>query len=69
METCNACIAKDKSLRSDNVEFTKIEKVFKEKCNEMLQNENILKQKEEELTQKCSANNNECLQKKMLFKK
>ncbi|MFS7905817.1 hypothetical protein Hanom_Chr01g00052141 [Helianthus anomalus] len=77
METCNACIEKDENLRSDNVEFTKIEKVFKEKCNEMLENENILKQKEEELTQKCkvlekeneilkqkcSANNNECLQK------
>ena len=33
--------------------FTKIEKVFKEKCKEMLENENILKDNDEKLSEKC----------------
>ncbi|MFS7904366.1 hypothetical protein Hanom_Chr01g00035181 [Helianthus anomalus] len=50
METCNACTGKDKNLRSRDIEFTKIENIFKEKCNEMLENERFLKQKQEKLT-------------------
>ncbi|MFS7995281.1 hypothetical protein Hanom_Chr12g01116151 [Helianthus anomalus] len=52
METCSVCIENDEKLKSRNVEFTKIEKVFKEKCKEMFENENILKQKEEKLLRK-----------------
>ncbi|MFS7904571.1 hypothetical protein Hanom_Chr01g00037671 [Helianthus anomalus] len=77
METCRVCIEKDEHLRSRNIEFTKIEHIFKEKCNKMLETEKVLKQKEEELIQKCdilekenkvlklkcSADCNECLQK------
>ncbi|MFS8007041.1 hypothetical protein Hanom_Chr14g01256291 [Helianthus anomalus] len=50
METCSAYNEKDENLRSRNIEFTKIEHIFKEKCNEMLETEKVLKQKEEELT-------------------
>ncbi|MFS7962822.1 hypothetical protein Hanom_Chr08g00731011 [Helianthus anomalus] len=32
MDTCSACTEKDKNLRSRNIEFTKIEDVFKVKC-------------------------------------
>ncbi|MFS7978795.1 hypothetical protein Hanom_Chr10g00919631 [Helianthus anomalus] len=74
METCNACTEKDENLKSRNIKFTKIETVFKEKCKERFENEEILKQKVEKLTlecqdfekendilkQKCSANCNEC---------
>ncbi|MFS7927318.1 hypothetical protein Hanom_Chr04g00307661 [Helianthus anomalus] len=77
METCRANTEKEEKLKSRDIEFTKIENVFKEKCKEMFENENDLKQKDEELTrkckllekeneilkQKCSANSNECLQK------
>ncbi|MFS7966368.1 hypothetical protein Hanom_Chr09g00772921 [Helianthus anomalus] len=55
MKTCNTCTEKDENLRSRNIEFTKIEYIFKEKCIEMLENEKFLKQKEEELTQKCDS--------------
>ncbi|MFS7919971.1 hypothetical protein Hanom_Chr03g00218861 [Helianthus anomalus] len=50
METCRACTKKDNNLRSIYIEFTKIEKIFKEKCNKMIENENFLKEKERELT-------------------
>ncbi|MFS7954289.1 hypothetical protein Hanom_Chr07g00628541 [Helianthus anomalus] len=45
METCNACTEKDENLRSRNIEFTKIENVFKEKCKEMFEAEKFFKQK------------------------
>ncbi|MFS7996797.1 hypothetical protein Hanom_Chr12g01134031 [Helianthus anomalus] len=35
METCSACTEKDEKFRTRDLEFTKIEKVFKEKCKEM----------------------------------
>ncbi|MFS7979101.1 hypothetical protein Hanom_Chr10g00923391 [Helianthus anomalus] len=77
METCSACIEKDKQFKSRDIEFTKIEKIFKEQCHEMLENEKLLKEKEKELTQKCenlekenkilkqqcSADCNDCVQK------
>ncbi|MFS7997081.1 hypothetical protein Hanom_Chr12g01137551 [Helianthus anomalus] len=44
METCEDCTEKDNSLRSRDIEFTEIEKIFKEKCNEMFENEKFLKQ-------------------------
>ncbi|MFS7948273.1 hypothetical protein Hanom_Chr06g00558011 [Helianthus anomalus] len=37
METCSACTEKDENLRSRNIEFTKIENVFKDKCKEMFE--------------------------------
>ncbi|MFS7896523.1 hypothetical protein Hanom_Chr15g01364471 [Helianthus anomalus] len=45
VETCSACNEKDENLKSRNIEFTKIERVFKEKCKEMFENKNVLKQK------------------------
>ncbi|MFS8033035.1 hypothetical protein Hanom_Chr17g01564721 [Helianthus anomalus] len=45
METCKACTKKDENLRSRNIEITKIEKIFKEKCDEMFENEKFLKQR------------------------
>ncbi|MFS8034505.1 hypothetical protein Hanom_Chr17g01581901 [Helianthus anomalus] len=83
METRSTCIEKDEKLKSRDIEFTKIEKVFKDKCKEMFENENILKQKEEKLTQKCnvlqkeneilkqkcSAKREKCLQKENVVKK
>ncbi|MFS7917747.1 hypothetical protein Hanom_Chr03g00192811 [Helianthus anomalus] len=53
IETCIACTEKDNSLRSRDIEFTKIEKIFKKKYNEMVENEKLLKQENEKLTQKC----------------
>ncbi|MFS7919100.1 hypothetical protein Hanom_Chr03g00208911 [Helianthus anomalus] len=38
METCKVCTEKDNSIRSKEIEFTKIEKNFKEKYNEMFEN-------------------------------
>ncbi|MFS8019390.1 hypothetical protein Hanom_Chr15g01403251 [Helianthus anomalus] len=49
METCSSCTKKDENLRSINIELTKIEHIFKEKCIEMLENEKFFKQKEEEI--------------------
>ncbi|MFS7937062.1 hypothetical protein Hanom_Chr05g00423091 [Helianthus anomalus] len=49
MEMCKSCTEKDNNLRSRDIEFTKIEKIFKEKCNEMLENEKFLKQENEKL--------------------
>ncbi|MFS7986993.1 hypothetical protein Hanom_Chr11g01016791 [Helianthus anomalus] len=45
MEICSACTEKDENLRFRKIEFTKIENVFKEKCKEMFEIENFLKQK------------------------
>ncbi|MFS8035008.1 hypothetical protein Hanom_Chr17g01587941 [Helianthus anomalus] len=53
METCKACTEKDNNLRSRDIEFTKIEKIFKEKCDEMFENKKFLKQENKTLTQKC----------------
>ncbi|XP_022024933.1 tropomyosin-like [Helianthus annuus] len=53
METCRACTEKDENLKSGDIEFTKIETVFKTKCKEMLNNEEVLKQKIAKLTLKC----------------
>ncbi|MFS7905550.1 hypothetical protein Hanom_Chr01g00048991 [Helianthus anomalus] len=36
METCSACTEKDRNMRSIDIEFTKIERIFKEKCNKQL---------------------------------
>ncbi|MFS8002188.1 hypothetical protein Hanom_Chr13g01199131 [Helianthus anomalus] len=55
METCSACTEKDEKFRTRDIEFIKIEKVFKEKCKEMLENEKILKDSDEKLTQKCKS--------------
>ncbi|MFS7914343.1 hypothetical protein Hanom_Chr02g00152271 [Helianthus anomalus] len=77
METCRVYAEKDENLKSRDIEFTKIETVFKAKCKEMFENEEVLKQKVAKLTlkcqdfekeneilkQKCSANCNECSQK------
>ncbi|MFS7919881.1 hypothetical protein Hanom_Chr03g00217831 [Helianthus anomalus] len=51
IEICSACTEKDENLRSRNIEFTKIENVFKEKCKYMFEKEEILKQTIQELTQ------------------
>ncbi|MFS7985437.1 hypothetical protein Hanom_Chr11g00998361 [Helianthus anomalus] len=42
---CSAYTEKDNNMRSRDIEFTKIEKIFKEKCHEMLENERFLKEK------------------------
>ncbi|MFS8021471.1 hypothetical protein Hanom_Chr16g01427751 [Helianthus anomalus] len=39
METCSACSEKDEKFRTRDIEFTKIENVFKNKYKEMLENE------------------------------
>ncbi|KAJ0795415.1 hypothetical protein HanPI659440_Chr04g0150211 [Helianthus annuus] len=55
VETCSACTEKDKNLRSRDTEFTKIEIIFKEKCNEMIENVRFFKQKAKEATEmRCS---------------
>ncbi|MFS7953568.1 hypothetical protein Hanom_Chr07g00620231 [Helianthus anomalus] len=53
METCRACTKTDKTLKSRDIEFTKIETVFKSKCKEMLETEEVLKRKVKKLTLKC----------------
>ncbi|MFS7963166.1 hypothetical protein Hanom_Chr08g00734911 [Helianthus anomalus] len=53
METCKGCTEKDDNIRSRDIEFTKIERIFKGKCHEMLENERFFKEKEKELTKKC----------------
>ncbi|KAJ0929621.1 putative transcription factor interactor and regulator CCHC(Zn) family [Helianthus annuus] len=77
METCSSCIEKDEKLNNRDIEFTKIEKIFKEKCHEMIENEKFLKQENEKLKlkcddletenkklrEKCSADCNECVPK------
>ncbi|MFS7918459.1 hypothetical protein Hanom_Chr03g00201301 [Helianthus anomalus] len=62
METYKACTEKDENLRSRNIVITKIEKIFKEKCDEMFENEKCLKLENEKLTQKCDS-----LEKKINF--
>ncbi|MFS8020348.1 hypothetical protein Hanom_Chr15g01414491 [Helianthus anomalus] len=41
METCSDCTIKDEKFRTRDLEFTKIEEVFKIKCREMLENEKV----------------------------
>ncbi|KAJ0809384.1 putative transcription factor interactor and regulator CCHC(Zn) family [Helianthus annuus] len=53
METCSSCIEKDAKLNNRDIEFTKIEKIFKEKCHEMIENEKFLKQENDKLKLKC----------------
>ncbi|MFS7953698.1 hypothetical protein Hanom_Chr07g00621691 [Helianthus anomalus] len=79
METCSTCTEKDEKFRTRDMEFTKIEKVFKDKCKEMFEKEKVLIDNDEKLTQKCkvldkeneilkekcSAMTEECLQKEM----
>ncbi|KAJ0902935.1 putative transcription factor interactor and regulator CCHC(Zn) family [Helianthus annuus] len=81
METCSACTEKDEKFRTRDLEFTKIEEVFKNKCKEMLENEKVLKDNDEKITQKCknlekeneilkekvSKMTEECLQKENVF--
>ncbi|MFS8009221.1 hypothetical protein Hanom_Chr14g01282131 [Helianthus anomalus] len=59
METCRVCVEKDENLKSKDIEFTKIESVFKAKGKEMFKNEEVLKQKVEKLTLKCQDFENE----------
>ncbi|KAF5813676.1 putative transcription factor interactor and regulator CCHC(Zn) family [Helianthus annuus] len=54
METCRACTEKDEQLRTRDLEFTKIENVFKEKCKEMLEKEKVFKENDEKLSEKCN---------------
>ncbi|MFS7947777.1 hypothetical protein Hanom_Chr06g00552211 [Helianthus anomalus] len=52
MEMCSACTEKDEKFRTRDLEFTKIKEVFKNKCKEMLENEKVLKDNDEKITQK-----------------
>ncbi|KAJ0780763.1 hypothetical protein HanPI659440_Chr06g0241461 [Helianthus annuus] len=77
METCSACTEKDEKLKIRDIEFTKIEKIFKNKSHEMIESEKFLKQENEKMKQKsdelekenkilkekCSAVCNECVPK------
>ncbi|KAM0071966.1 putative transcription factor interactor and regulator CCHC(Zn) family [Helianthus debilis subsp. tardiflorus] len=53
METCRACTEKDEKFRTRDLEFTKMENIFKEKCKEMLEKEKVLKENDEKLSEKC----------------
>ncbi|KAM0013533.1 hypothetical protein Hdeb2414_s0042g00740311 [Helianthus debilis subsp. tardiflorus] len=53
METCSSCTEKDEKLKITDIEFTKIEKIFKNKSHEMIESEKFLKQENEKLKQKC----------------
>ncbi|KAJ0689356.1 putative transcription factor interactor and regulator CCHC(Zn) family [Helianthus annuus] len=53
MKTCSECTKKDEKLKIRDIEFTKIEKIFKNKSHEMIENEKFLKQENEKLKQKC----------------
>ncbi|KAF5759446.1 putative transcription factor interactor and regulator CCHC(Zn) family [Helianthus annuus] len=55
METCRACIEKDDIIKTKDIETNKLENVFKMKCKEMIETEEILKLKVEKLTQKCQG--------------
>ncbi|MFS7919973.1 hypothetical protein Hanom_Chr03g00218891 [Helianthus anomalus] len=50
METCRVCAEKDENLKSIDIDFSKIEIVFKAKYKEMFENEEVLKHKVEKLT-------------------
>ncbi|XP_021971547.1 putative protein tag-278 [Helianthus annuus] len=77
IEMCKACTEKDEKIKTKDIELNKIETVFKTKCKEMLESEEVLKRKIEKLTlkcqdfekeneilkQKCSAECNDCVQK------
>ncbi|KAJ0620903.1 hypothetical protein HanIR_Chr01g0002661 [Helianthus annuus] len=49
MEPCRACTKKDEQFRTRDLEFTKIENIFKEKCKEMLEKEKVFKENDEKL--------------------
>ncbi|KAJ0939837.1 putative transcription factor interactor and regulator CCHC(Zn) family [Helianthus annuus] len=65
---CSACTEKDEEFRKRDLEFNKIEEVFKNKCKEMLENEKVLKDNDEKITQKCTnlEKENEILKEKVL---
>ncbi|MFS8019630.1 hypothetical protein Hanom_Chr15g01405991 [Helianthus anomalus] len=50
MKTCSACTKKDEKFRTRDMEFTKIERVFKDKCKEMFEKEKVLIDNDEKLT-------------------
>ncbi|XP_022040640.1 uncharacterized protein LOC110943195 [Helianthus annuus] len=52
METGSAYTEKDEKFRTRDTELTKIEILFKDKCKEMFENEKVLKDNDEKLTQK-----------------
>ncbi|KAJ0458539.1 putative transcription factor interactor and regulator CCHC(Zn) family [Helianthus annuus] len=54
MEPCRACTEKDEQFRTRELEFTKIENIFKEKCKEMLEKEKVFNENDEKLSGKCS---------------
>ncbi|KAJ0852855.1 putative transcription factor interactor and regulator CCHC(Zn) family [Helianthus annuus] len=54
MEPCRACTEKDEQFRTRELEFTKIENIFKEKCKEMLEKEKVFNEKDEKLSGKCT---------------
>ncbi|MFS7987799.1 hypothetical protein Hanom_Chr11g01027121 [Helianthus anomalus] len=54
MEPCRACTEKDEQFRTRDLEFTKIENIFKEKCKEMLEKEKVFKENDEKLSKRCN---------------
>ncbi|MFS7966249.1 hypothetical protein Hanom_Chr09g00771641 [Helianthus anomalus] len=53
MEMCIDCTEKNEKFITRDIEFNKIEEVFKNKCKEMLENEKVLKDNDEKLSEKC----------------
>ncbi|KAM0057614.1 putative transcription factor interactor and regulator CCHC(Zn) family [Helianthus debilis subsp. tardiflorus] len=51
MEPCRACTEKDEQFRTKELEFTKIENIFKEKCKEMLEKEKVFNEKDEKFSE------------------
>ncbi|KAF5809845.1 putative transcription factor interactor and regulator CCHC(Zn) family [Helianthus annuus] len=54
MEPCRACTEKDEQFRTRELEFTKIENIFKKKCKEMLEKEKVFNENDEKLSGKCT---------------
>ncbi|KAJ0851059.1 putative transcription factor interactor and regulator CCHC(Zn) family [Helianthus annuus] len=54
MEPCRACTEKDEQFRTKDLEFTKIENIFKNKCKEMLEKEKVFKENDEKFSEKCN---------------
>ncbi|KAJ0540355.1 putative transcription factor interactor and regulator CCHC(Zn) family [Helianthus annuus] len=54
MEPCRACTEKDEQFKTRDLEFTKIENIFKEKCKEMLEKEKVFNENDEKLSGKCT---------------
>ncbi|MFS7977973.1 hypothetical protein Hanom_Chr10g00910221 [Helianthus anomalus] len=54
MEPCRTCTEKDEQFRIRDLEFTKIENIFKEKCKEMLEKEKVFKENDEKLSERCN---------------